>query len=87
MMSKQLLMFGPLPIRILAGITFIAHGLPKFEDIAGTQVVVVSSYYYNVRLILLNHIYKKDADQKPNRGSEDCSKYSADLSIKRFFSF
>jgi putative oxidoreductase len=29
--------FGPLPIRILAGITFIAHGLPKFEDIAGTQ--------------------------------------------------
>src|ERR687898_2522063 len=36
-MSKQLLIFGPLPIRILAGITFIAHGLPKFEDIAGTQ--------------------------------------------------
>ena len=30
-------MFGPLPIRILAGITFIAHGLPKFENIAGTQ--------------------------------------------------
>jgi hypothetical protein len=30
-------MFGPLPIRILAGITFVAHGLPKFEDIAGTQ--------------------------------------------------
>src|SRR5918992_3083413 len=30
-------MFGPLPIRILAGITFLAHGLPKFEDIAGTQ--------------------------------------------------
>lgn len=37
MVSKKLLMFGPLPIRILAGITFIAHGLPKFEDIAGTQ--------------------------------------------------
>jgi putative oxidoreductase len=37
MISKKLLMFGPLPIRILAGITFIAHGLPKFENIAGTQ--------------------------------------------------
>ncbi|HEX2472184.1 MAG TPA: DoxX family protein [Nitrososphaera sp.] len=30
-------MFGPLPIRILAGILFIVHGLPKFEDVAGTQ--------------------------------------------------
>src|SRR5919108_4705088 len=37
MVSKKLLMFGPLPIRILAGITFLAHGLPKFENIAGTQ--------------------------------------------------
>jgi putative oxidoreductase len=37
MVSKKLLMFGPLPIRIVAGITFIAHGLPKFENIAGTQ--------------------------------------------------
>ena len=35
--SKKLLTFGPLPIRILAGITFIAHGLPKFENISGTQ--------------------------------------------------
>jgi putative oxidoreductase len=35
--SKSLMMFGPLPIRILAGILFIAHGLPKFEDIGGTQ--------------------------------------------------
>jgi putative oxidoreductase len=31
------LAYGPLPIRILAGITFLAHGLPKFEDIAGTR--------------------------------------------------
>jgi putative oxidoreductase len=31
------LAYGPLPIRILAGITFLAHGLPKFENIAGTQ--------------------------------------------------
>ncbi|CAN5248657.1 DoxX family oxidoreductase CatD [soil metagenome] len=37
MVSKRLSMFGPLPIRILAGITFIAHGLPKFENVAGTQ--------------------------------------------------
>ena len=37
MVSRKLLMFGPLPIRILAGITFIAHGLPKFEDVTGTQ--------------------------------------------------
>jgi putative oxidoreductase len=37
MVSKKLLLFGPLPIRILAGITFIAHGLPKFENVAGTQ--------------------------------------------------
>src|ERR671922_2989471 len=37
MVSKKLLMFGPLPIRIVAGITFTAHGLPKFENIAGTQ--------------------------------------------------
>jgi putative oxidoreductase len=31
------LAYGLLPIRILAGITFLAHGLPKFENIAGTQ--------------------------------------------------
>jgi putative oxidoreductase len=38
MTSKRLMMMlGPLPIRILAGILFIAHGLPKFEDIGGTQ--------------------------------------------------
>jgi putative oxidoreductase len=38
MVSKeQLLMFGPVPIRILAGILFIVHGLPKFEDVTSTQ--------------------------------------------------
>ncbi len=37
MNPNKLRVYGPLPIRILAGITFIAHGLPKFEDIAGTQ--------------------------------------------------
>jgi putative oxidoreductase len=30
-------MIEPLPIRILAGILFIVHGLPKFEDVAGSQ--------------------------------------------------
>src|ERR671914_1448420 len=37
MNSHKLLAYGPLPIRLLAGITFVAHGLPKFENIAGTQ--------------------------------------------------
>jgi putative oxidoreductase len=37
MNSHILLAYGPLPIRILTGITFLAHGLPKFENIAGTQ--------------------------------------------------
>ncbi|MBA3750739.1 MAG: DoxX family protein [Nitrosopumilus sp.] len=29
--------FAPLPIRIMVGIAFIIHGLPKFENISGTQ--------------------------------------------------
>jgi putative oxidoreductase len=37
MSSPRLMLFGPLPIRILAGIAFIIHGLPKLSDIAGTQ--------------------------------------------------
>jgi putative oxidoreductase len=37
MNSPKLSAYGPLSIRILAGITFIAHGLPKFENIAETQ--------------------------------------------------
>ena len=36
-MNSQTLAYGPLSIRILAGITFIVHGLPKFESVAGTQ--------------------------------------------------
>jgi putative oxidoreductase len=36
MTFQTLTSFGPLPIRILAGITFIAHGLPKLSDISGT---------------------------------------------------
>ena len=29
--------YGPLPIRVLAGIIFIAHGIPKLVNIPGTQ--------------------------------------------------
>jgi putative oxidoreductase len=42
MTSSKLMIFGPLPIRIMAGITFLAHGLPKLEDVAGTQGFVGS---------------------------------------------
>jgi putative oxidoreductase len=42
MNSYKLLVYGSLPIRILAGITFLAHGLPKFENIARTQGFLVA---------------------------------------------
>lgn len=35
--------FAPLPIRIMTGIVFIAHGLPKFQNIQGTQSFFASS--------------------------------------------
>ena len=34
---QKLTLYGPLPIRILAGIAFIAHGIPKLTDPAMTQ--------------------------------------------------
>ncbi len=34
---EKISVFAPLPIRIIAGITFIIHGLPKFENLQGTQ--------------------------------------------------
>jgi len=37
--------FGPLPIRILAGLALILHGLPKITDISGTQ-----SFFPNIGL-------------------------------------
>lgn len=37
--------YGPLPIRILAGIGFIAHGIPKLVDPAMTQ-----GYFGNIGL-------------------------------------
>jgi putative oxidoreductase len=34
---QKLMLYGPLPIRILAGLAFIAHGIPKLSDPAMTQ--------------------------------------------------
>jgi putative oxidoreductase len=35
--QEKLMKYGPLPIRVLTGIIFIAHGIPKLVDIPGTQ--------------------------------------------------
>jgi putative oxidoreductase len=35
--QEKLINYGPLPIRVLTGIIFIAHGIPKLVDISGTQ--------------------------------------------------
>ncbi len=45
MNSLQLMKFGPLPIRILAGLTLMLHGLPKITDISGVQ-----SFFPNIGL-------------------------------------
>ena len=37
MVYEKLAQYAPLPIRILAGIAFIVHGLPKLSNIAGTE--------------------------------------------------
>ncbi len=37
MSLQKISTFAPLPIRIMAGIAFILHGLPKFESLQGTQ--------------------------------------------------
>ena len=34
---EKLAQYGPLPVRILAGIAFIAHGLPKLYNMTGTE--------------------------------------------------
>ena len=34
--------FGPLPIRIIAGIAFIVHGLPKLTNVVGTEAFFAS---------------------------------------------
>ena len=35
--QEKLMKYGPLPIRVLAGIIFIVHGIPKLVNIPGTQ--------------------------------------------------
>src|ERR671931_722338 len=37
MAYEKLAQYGPLPIRVLAGIAFIIHGLPKLSNIAGAE--------------------------------------------------
>jgi putative oxidoreductase len=37
MTSRKLLMFGPLPVRIMSGIAFFMAGLPKLENISVNQ--------------------------------------------------
>ncbi|NMJ86852.1 MAG: DoxX family protein [Thaumarchaeota archaeon] len=38
MQNSRALLFGPLPLRIIVGISFMAHGYPKLIDISRTQV-------------------------------------------------
>jgi uncharacterized membrane protein YphA (DoxX/SURF4 family) len=38
MTSRNLPVFGPLPIRIMAGIAFIVAGLPKLQNISAIDV-------------------------------------------------
>jgi putative oxidoreductase len=35
--QEKLMKYGPVPIRVLAGIIFIVHGIPKLVNIPGTQ--------------------------------------------------
>ena len=37
MAYEKLAQFGPLPIRILTGIAFIIHGIPKLSNVTGTE--------------------------------------------------
>ncbi len=37
MYVEKISAFAPLPIRVMAGIAFITHGLPKFENLLGVQ--------------------------------------------------
>ena len=40
--TKNILAFAPLPLRIVAGIGFMMHGLPKLFDIPGTQTSFIN---------------------------------------------
>ncbi|HEX2557798.1 MAG TPA: DoxX family protein [Nitrososphaera sp.] len=37
MVYEKLAQYGPLPVRILAGIAFMSHGLPKLSNVAGAE--------------------------------------------------
>ena len=37
MLQSKLIEFAPLPLRIIAGVGFMIHGLPKILDIGKTQ--------------------------------------------------
>jgi putative oxidoreductase len=37
LISEKLARYGPLPIRILAGVAFILNGIPKLSNITGTE--------------------------------------------------
>ena len=37
MIFERLTQYGPFPLRILAGVAFIAHGLPKLSNISGSE--------------------------------------------------
>lgn len=37
MIYEKLTQYGPFPIRIIAGIAFILHGLPKLSNLPGTE--------------------------------------------------
>ena len=41
-LRHRLISFGPLPIRIIAGTAFIAHGLPKLANVVGTEAFFAS---------------------------------------------
>ena len=42
LLRQRLISFGPLPIRIIAGIAFIVHGLPKLANVVGTEAFFAS---------------------------------------------
>lgn len=57
MIFERLTQYGPFPLRILAGVAFIAHGLPKLSNIAGTEhfftnmVGTRTSYYLSETVV------------------------------------
>jgi uncharacterized membrane protein YphA (DoxX/SURF4 family) len=48
MIPRRPLMFGPLPIRILARVVFIVAGLPKFEK----NIAVTQGFFSNLAFLL-----------------------------------